>query len=873
MGEVYKARDTRLQRDVALKVLPAAFASDPQRMARFEREARMLASLNHPNIAAIYGLEESGPIRALVMELVEGPTLTDRIKAGPIPDDEAMPIAKQVADAMEYAHDKNIIHRDLKPANIKVTGDGMVKVLDFGLAKALSDEPTQEDIANSPTLSMAATRQGVILGTAAYMSPEQAKGKTVDRRADIWAFGAVLYEMLAGKQAFHGEDVTEILAAVVSAEPDWNQLPSNTPANIRTLLRRCLDKNPRRRLGHISEARILLEDVLSGAASADSASSATGKSRERLAWSVAAFCVALLAVVALGAFLYFRRAQTPAPAVRFFFSPPESWSLLRRVSANGGSPAPVAVSPNGQMITFAAVGPDGRSLLWIRPLSSLSAQPLAETEGAFAPFWSPDSRFIAFFANGKLKKIDISGGPPITLCDAMDGLGGTWGKDGVILFNPRNPPTIQKVPASGGVPIAVTTLARDEAFHLRPLFLPDGRHFLYRSYGAGVTSGSIYAASLDSSERKQLLNTDASNVLYSQGYLLFLRETTLMAQPFDVVRLELTGEAIPVAEQIQTSTTNPPNGIFSVSENGVLAYQTGTSASGVKLAWFDRSGKELSALGDPALYSDLALSPDGKRVAVSIVDPGKGRDIWIYDATRGLRTRFTFDRGEERVPAWSPDGTRLAFISNRKGHFDIYQKASDGSGTEKVLFADSTDKIYLSWLPDGQSLLYGTNNATPGTGNDLWVLPLSGDQKPVPFLQTQFNELFGQVSPDGRWVVYASNESGKVEVYVAPYHGGRSGKWQISTDGGTIPRWRRDGTEIFYLAPDNKLMAAAVNGKGSSFEVGAVKTLFESRVLTGTRYPYDVSADGQRFLISTPPDESGPTPITVVLSWTAGLKK
>jgi len=747
MGEVYRAHDTRLNRDVALKVLLEVFARDRERMARFEREAKLLASLNHPNIAAIYGLEESGPIRALVMELVEGPTLAERIRSGPVPVDETLPIARQVAEAVEYAHDKNVIHRDLKPANIKVTSEGVVKVLDFGLAKALADEPSEADMSNSPTLSIAATRQGVILGTAAYMSPEQAKGKTADRRADVWAFGVVLCEMLTGKQVFTGETLPETLAAVMKEEPSFEALPSNTPPAIRKVLRRCLEKNVKRRLQHIGEARIIVEDVLSGAAPAETAA-AGGKSRERLAWSVAAlFCVAFLAALALGAFAYFGRTPEETKATRFFMSPPETWNL--RQFPGGASPAPLAVSPDGQSVAFVATGADNRSLLWVRPLDTLAAQSLAGTEDAWSPFWSPDSRFLGFFADGKLKKIEVAGGPPITLCDAPnDNAGGTWSRDGVIVFDPGGASALQRVSAAGGVPSTATVLAQGDVRHQRPFFLPDGRHFLYEAEGA-TPGRSIYLASLDSTERKLLFNADASNVVFSQGHLLFLREATLMAQPFDTQRLELTGEAFPIAEQIQIRSRGEPHGNFSASENGVLAYQTGVAAGGSQLTWFDRTGKQIGVLGDRAGYGDVWLSPDGRRVSVSLPDQAaRTRDIWVYDVARGLKTRFTFDPTTERAPIWSPDGARIVVNSNRKGNFDLYLKPASGAGTEEVLLEDNARNKYpMSWSADGRFFLYRITS--PETGSDLFVLPLSGDRKPVPFLQTQFSEGGGQFSPDG----------------------------------------------------------------------------------------------------------------------------
>ncbi len=873
MGEVYRAHDIKLGRDVAIKVLPEAFAHDADRLSRFQREAKMLAALNHPNIATIYGLEHSDGAQFLVMELVSGETLQERLKRdGAVPIEEALAIAKQIAEALEAAHEKGIIHRDLKPANVKVTPEGKVKVLDFGLAKAFEGDSNNEDMGNSPTLSRAATMHGVILGTAAYMSPEQARGKVVDKRTDIWAFGCVLYELLTRKQVFTGEDVTDILAAVVRAEPDWNFLPLSTPTKICDLLRRCLQKDKTLRLQAAGDARIEIHETLTTPAHVGPVAPQgnTPLGNIRAAWSIAAVAI-LVAALVWGTFAYFRRPPEGARLVRFFVSPPGTGRLATTaLTASGATVSPLAVSPDGSRIAIVAMGADGKSQLWVRSLDTLVAQSLAGTEGAFQPFWSPDSRFIGFFAGGKLKKIEVSGGPPITLCDAPDPRAGTWNQDGVIVFAPTSTAALQRVSAAGGVPAAATTLAHDEAVHMRPFFLPDGQHFLYRP-STGPGGGPAYVGSLNSFERKFVLNADSSNVVYSQGYLLFLRESTLMAQPFDAQRLVLTGDALPIAESVRDSETINPSGIFSVSENGVLVYQTGAAMAGDQLLWFDRTGKQTGELGDPALYSDLELSPDGKRASISIADQaGKGRDIWFYDVARGLRSRFTFGPEAAVTSIWSPDGSRIVFNLNRKGHLDLYQKSSSGAGTEEMLLEDNLEKYPTSWSPDGRFILYRTSS--PQTRAQLFVLPLSGDRKPVPFLNTKFDEGFGQFSPDGRWVAYRSNESGRNEVYVAPFPG-PGGKWQISTAGGDRPRWRRDGSEIFYLAPDNKLMAAAVNGKGANFEVGAVKPLFEARFVTGGRNQYAVSADGQRFLINTTPEQEATAPITVVLNWTAGLKK
>ena len=531
----------------------------------------------------------------------------------------------------------------------------------------------------------------------------------------------------------------------------------------------------------------------------------------------------------------------------------------------------MAISPDGERVAFVASSVDGKTLLWVRSLDAITAQNLPGTEGATSPFWSPDSRSLGFFAGGNLKKIDLSGGPPITLCDAPDNRGGSWSRDGVIVFAPTNISALQKVSASGGAPSAVTALAPGELGHIRPSFLPDGRHILYSTIAPRSGSGGpIYLGSLDSAERKTLLNATSANALYTQGNLLFLRETTLVAQPFDARRLELTGDTFPIAGQIRISGSMQPYAYFSASENGALAYQMGAETANSRLVWFDRTGKQLGVLGDSAAYSDLELSPDGKRAAVSIPDEGKGRNIWIYDIPRGLRTRFTFDPSDQFTSIWSPDGNRIVFNSRRKGSLDLYQKSASGTGVEETLIEDNVDKFPMSWSPDGKMILYVSSG--PSRGNDLFVLPLTGDRKPSPFLQSQFSEPDARISPDGRWVAYRSNESGRNEIYVASFPG-PGGKWQVSTAGGAFPRWRHDGSEIFYLAPDGKLMAASINGKGTGFEVAAVKPLFATRIGTGGNYRYDVSADGQRFLIDTITEQEASMPITIVLNWNAGLKK
>jgi Tol biopolymer transport system component len=876
MGEVYRARDTRLDRIVAIKVLPTHLADRSELRERFEREARTIASLNHPHICTLHDIGQQDGTDYLVLEYLEGETLAQRLLKGPLPLEQVLQYAIEIADALDKAHRKSVTHRDLKPGNVMLTKSG-TKLLDFGLAKLKQEVAPATPHSQLPTMNSAITGEGTILGTLQYMAPEQLEGLEVDARTDIFAFGAVVYEMATGKKCFEGKSQVSVIGAILKDEPPpISSLQPMTPPALDRLAKKCLAKEPEKRWQAASDVCDELKWIAEGGSQPGAAAPvvARRKSRDRLAWP-GTVCV-LIAVLALGAFEYLQRAPQGAQTVRFFVSPPETWSLAQlpgRLGGTTGAVAPLAVSPDGHRIAFLATSADGTSLLWIRLLDSLTAQALVGTDGASSPFWSPDSHFLGFFAGGKLKKIDVSGGPPITLCDAPDNRGGAWSRDGVIVFTPTANSALQKVSSSGGVPTAATVLGQGETRNQRPSFLPDGQHFLYSAVSSGSALGrSIYLASLDSAERKLLLNADSANVLYTQGHVLFLRERTLMAQPFDARRLVLTGDAFPVAEQIETTLAGQPYGFFSASDNGVLAFQTGATSAISQLVWFDRSGKQIGVLGDPAAHSDLYLSPDGKRASVSITDQtGKERDIWLYDLARGIRTRLTFGPANALASVWSPDGSRLVFTSLHNGHLDLFQKPSTGASSEEVLLVDNLDKYPTSWSSDGQYILYVTGAATVQTGNDIFLLPLSGDRKPRPFLQTQFNEGPAQFSPDGRWVAYRSDESGRNEIYVVPYPG-PGGKWQISSAGGNLPRWRRDGQEIFYIAPDNKLVAAGVKGESGNFEVGVVKPLFQTRA-TGLRQEYDVSADGQRFLVITAQEEAASAPITVVLNWTAGLKK
>ncbi len=838
MGEVYRAHDDRLRRDVAIKV------SNSQFTERFTREARTIASLNHTNIAHLYDV---GP-NYLVMEYVEGADLK-----GPLDFDDALPIIQQLIDGIEAAHEKNIIHRDLKPANIKITPEGVVKILDFGLAKAM--EPQRDsDPENSPTLTMGATVAGTILRTAAYMAPEQAKGKAVDKRSDIWSFGVVVYEMLTGKRLFQGETVVEILGGVLNKEPDI----SAAPARVHKLLSWCLEKDRKQRLSSISDARRLL--LPSEAADAAAPAPPAPKGRAWLPWAIATFV--LLALMPMNV-LHYLETPPPQPVIIATLLPPENADF----DFNGTYPLP-AISPDGTRIVFGARQKGGRAQLWLRRLDSQTAQPLPGTEGAGLPFWSPDSRWIGFGQGSKLKKIDIQGGPPVPVTDLpADFRGGSWNSEGVIVFGVLNNGPLLRVAASGGMAVA----ASSGQSHRYPWFLPDGRHFLYATNQAGDMP--VQVGSLDEpAESGKVVAQAHSPAVYAQGHLLFLRENTLMAQPFDAVRLETTGEAMPVAEGVPSFTQPLRLGGFAVSPAGLLTFLSGTNGEQAQLLWKDRFGKVLGNLGERIpIIGNVAISPDQKSAAVGF---GTVQDLWIYDAARGLPTRFTFDPAIDREPVWSPDGKTLYFVSARgKGNFNVYRKASNGTGAEELLLEDAVDKSPTSFSPDGRLLLYSRND--PKTSSDIWILPLTqeaGGAKPEPrvFLQTPFNEARPQFSPDGQWVAYESNESGQREVYAAPFPG-PGGKRQISSGGGVKPRWRKDGKEIFYHTEEGQLMAAEVIARNGTLEVGKVQKLFDG-IGNIRGYLYDVSADGQRFLVA---DEGAATarPLTLLQNWTATLRK
>jgi serine/threonine protein kinase len=860
MGEVYRARDARLGRDVAIKVLPETFARDAEKLSRFQREAKMLASLNHPNIAAIYGFEDSGSVHALVMELVEGPTLADRVARGAIPVEEALPIAKQIAEGVEYAHERGIIHRDLKPANIKIANNDAVKILDFGLAKALDADASQGDISSSPTITHMATQAGIILGTAAYMSPEQAKGKAVDRRTDIWAFGCVLYEILTAKMAFSGESITETLAAVIREEPDWSLLPANTPAAIRNLLARCLKKDPRQRLQSIGDARIAIEEVLTGAPAQAESNSPIAERATRgnvIAWS-AAILFALVAA-GLGIWIATRPPPEEQPQVLAYIPPPVDTSY-RDLGYDLGL---VVVSPDGKQLAFTAEDKSDVTKLWVRPLSSNEAKPIAGTDGAAGPFWSPDSQSVAFFAGNKLETVELDDGNIQVLTDSQCDIRGAWSKTGTILFTPDCSGPLDEISASGGSPRPVAKLEDGEMREVYPTFLPGGRNFLYASFGKDYSS-SIWAGSLDSSVKK-LVVKDAQFPEYSSGYLLYVvGETHVLAQQFDPESDTLTGKPIPLAES---------HG-FAVSENGVLAYQGGTLDS--RPEWFDRNGNFVGAISDIGSYDGAKISPDGARVLLNVFDPqSNADDLWSFPALGGVGTRLTFGPGAKLYAVWSPDGKYVAYACGPRGNRAICRKPADGSGAEETVSTfpatDFAAPTAVDWSPDGRYISFtGLNRST--ALHETWAVPVPSDQKPFQPVPVSVSQYSGVFSPDGHWLAYFSYESGGLpEVYVVQFPG-PGAKYQISQNGGWSPRWDKKG-HLYFLTMGNRLMEADLTMSDKSIQVKALQPLFDVDVPGYTAPFFDVTADGSRFVVITSADPTASRSITVVLNWQAALKK
>jgi eukaryotic-like serine/threonine-protein kinase len=869
MGEVYLADDLSLNRKVALKFLPDAFAGNLERMARFEREAKLLASLNHPNIAAIHGLEEAEGKRFLVLELVEGETLADLLKRGPIRVEEALQIALQIAEALEVAHEKGIIHRDLKPANIEVTPDGKVKVLDFGLAKAYVGEQADLNPLNSPTRSMAATQRGIILGTAAYMPPEQARGETVNKRADVWAFGCVLFEMLTGRAAFEGRTMSDVLASVIKSEPEWSRLPPNLHLRIRLLLERCLEKDARNRYSSISDARTDIQKALSvpGGIFAPPMPAREFRSKLRtiLPWVAA---TAILCAIAAG--VVFQRMKPPEPALaRLSVMAPEGGVLTTDMPS-------AAISPNGRWLVFSATDSAGTVRLWIRPLDSVTAQPLSGTEDAILPFWSPDSSYIGFFADRKLRKVPASSGQPETICDAPNGRGGTWSKDGVIIFAPLATGPLQRVSANGGEVITVVSPdpARGETALRFPCFLPDGRHFLYVSLPRRQDGFDIYAGALDSKENERIMTADSAPVYAEPGYLLFARGGRLAAQRFDMSNLKPVGEAISLGDSPPRSSAEGGPALCPPAA-GALA-QLAQRLPNTQLIWLDRSGQPSSTIQmPPGRYEYPSLSPDRRLAAVIRPANASTYDLWVVDLERGIPSRLTFDGSVANGGPypWSPDGTRIAFQCNQTGPYDIYQVPASGTGQPEPLYrSDVVLKYPFAWSSDGKYLIFGQDDKA--TGWDVWLLPLDGERKPVPYLRTPFQEAGANISPDGRWLAYTSDETGTLEVYVSSFPEPRE-KHRITTSGGSGAQWSRDGREllIYTGGPTSGSFGTLLSVEVETtptFKARAPRVLF---TLQQETLGFVATGDLKRFLAAVPVEKAVPASITVVLNWQAALKR
>jgi len=888
MGEVYRAHDTQLGRDVAIKMLPPAFARDPDRLARFDREARMLASLNHPHIGAIYGVEQMEGVPALILELVEGPTLADRLATGPIPVAESLGIGRQMAEALDAAHARGIVHRDLKPANIKITPEGIVKVLDFGVGKAVVSDRADGDRSHRSPVATGDTQDGAILGTPSYMSPEQARGVPVDKRADIWAFGCVLYEMLTGQVVFAGETADDHLAAILERDPDWAALPVTTPLSIRRLLRRCLEKESARRLPDIGVARLEIDDAANDLGGAtEAAASVTSRTHDRV-WRRATGAAALVALVAVG-FAAWSAMRPPPMAAPITFTLPAPEGL--RYLAIYGS---LSLSPDGRTVAFVAIDTTGRlaaaesgaGALYIRSLGSQAVRRLSGTDGASSPFWSPDGRFVGFVAGGNLKKVAVAGGPPVTLAEHSTGRS-AWSAQGVILYKREDDSNgLYRIPDVGGQPTRATELdrSRDEQWHAYPLFLPDGRRFLFLGSGNDRSKSAIYLASLDSQTRTRLVDV-YSQPDYAAGYLLYQRGGAVMAHPFDEKQGRLTGDAVPIAEGVDTDTING-RAAFSASANGALIYRSGPATGGSgRLTWFDRSGKTLSTVGENGFYRYPRVSPDGGHVVVTFSQDEVGMDLWQIDLARGVPTRSTFHPGDDFWPSvWSPDSQRVVFSSSRtrKGIFDLYQRSAAGAATAELLWQSGETKSPSGFSPDGRILLVD-RWMNPGFRGDLWALPMTGDRKPFPLIESAaFNEHSAVFSPSGRFIAYVSNDSGVSQVYAQPFPP-TGARVQLSTGNGGSPRWTSDGRTVLYSSVVNEtaartfvaetaFMAVDVTTSGSTVRAGSPRMLFVQRHIGGGMNAFAVDPSGQRFLLVVPEQNVSP-PITVVLNWPSLLSK
>ncbi len=879
MGEVYRARDTRLGRDVAVKVLPEHLSSNPELKLRLDREAKAISSLNHPHICTLHDVGSQNGMDFLVMEHLDGETLADRLQRGPLPLDEALRFAIQIADALDKAHARGVVHRDLKPANIMLTKSG-AKLMDFGLAKPAGGLNVAANAGlytpSTPTMNVAAlsadasslTQKGTVVGTFQYMAPEVLQGTEADAQSDIFSFGCMLYEMITGRRAFEGKSQLSVLGALLDHEPERiSALNPGSPPRLDETVHRCLAKNPEQRYGCIHDVRIQLEGIVqAGPPSVSTQQRAAAASK--VPWLIAAIAVLIAMTIAAA---YFLQAPKPVSLVQSSILPPPGTSFVTMLPSSG----PPVLSPDGTRLAFTARNDKGKVLLYVRSLTTSLPQPLEGTDDAMYPFWSADGSELGFFSAGKLKKIDAGGGPPQNVCDVGNARGGAWNQDGTILFTPSTSQAIMRVSAAGGTPEPITKLdaERNENSHRWPSFLPDGKHFLYWARSSkGPHTDLIYIGELGSAKSKVLMQSD-SVATYASGYLLFLRDQALMAQPFNLKRLELSGDPILVAQQVgfNGAVAHP---LFTVSQTGILVYQSGNLDNGWNLLWLGRDGKPVAPSPQPDRYILPALSPDGKRMAVGIFTGTQGvGDLWIYDLARGTNTRVTFGPSNNGSPVWSPDGKTIYYGSSSKGLSHISAKAADGSGSERVVL--ETPNIVeqpVSISSDGRYLAYLRKDLAKDAGSHIWVLPLFGDGKPFPIEQDTWAEKDAQISPDGKWMAYVSNDSGRNQVYITPFPGGGA-KWEVSKDGGSWPRWRGDGKELFYLDNSDSIIAVDLTVTGNAIDLGVPHVLFQAIGVQRDYGPYDVTADGKKFLINSGNIAQGGEPLTLVQNWLDAIKK
>ena len=887
MGEVYRARDTRLDRIVAIKVLNAQLVGSAELRARFEREAKIISQLQHPHICVLHDVGHEGAIDYLVMEFLQGESLAEQLRKGPLDADQVLTIAVEIADALEKAHRAGVVHRDLKPGNVMLTKSG-AKLLDFGLAKPLGatvasgtgsgTSPsvvaaalTQTMPSPSPSPATPLSTAGAVIGTVQYMSPEQIQGMEADARSDIFAFGVMLFEMVTGKRTFEGKTQASIVGQILAVDPpSVSTLRPQTPPGLDRVIRLCLDKDPDERIQTAHDLKLQLQAVAEAPPATPQSPTVAPARRTWLSW--AATGVLAVATIAF-AVAYFQSPRAPQVSVHSYVLPPEKASYV----LTGNSGGPPALSPDGLRIAFPAKGADGKQMLWIRPLNSAVAQPMSGTEGASYPFWSADSRYVAFFAAAKLHKVEAGGGPPQALCDAPSGRGGTWNSTGTIVFAPDTTTGLARVDAAGGTRVALSTVDAKETSHRWPDFLPDGNHLLYFAHGTTSADSGIYLAALDSKDRKLLLHNDSNAIYAAPGYLLFVRDNTLVAQRFNLRSLALEGEAKPVADHVAVNT-DIYRSILTASANGELLYQHGAAGGGSQLVWYDPSGKQgESVLPETADYYQPMLSPDASKLVFALENNGIG-DIWVLDLARHTKTRITFGPQYSSWPLWWPDGKSIVFNYGPSGTGDsLYRQNADGTGSkEKLLETPGITELPSSVSPDGRYIAYMRRDPKSNTNLDIWALPMfpdkSGDQKPFPVVATNFADVTPSFSPDGKWLAYANNETGRQEVYIQPFPSG-AGRWQVSTAGGSRPNWRKDGKELFFFSLDQQVMAVDVDQKGASLQLGTPHALFKAPTVSNGNGPYTVSADGKKFVMNTVLPQSITEPLTLITSWPADLKQ